>query len=172
MANNVTFSVFVENNSVYRDGGMLGVWFELPMSDDELESKFAEIGITYHDGLVLNKDYVITDFENNINYKVGDDEPIDVLNDLAWRLEDVQSIEWLNAYMDETGESLDEAIEHYEDSSEWFNGYTLTDVAKELADESEDLSEFARRYFDYEAFARDLRIDGYVEYDGGVLYVY
>lgn len=172
MAKNVNFSVFVENGSVYRDGGMLGVWFELPMSDDEMESKFAEIGIAYHDDLVLNKDYVITDFENNIDYEVGDYEPIDLLNDLAYRLEDVQCMEWLTAYMDETGESLDEAIEHYEYNSVWYDGMTLEEVAEEFVDNTENLSEFARRYFDYEALARDLCIDGYVEYDGGVLYVY
>lgn len=172
MATNVNFSVFVENGSVYRDGGMLGTWFKLPMSDDELESKFAKIGIAYHDDLVLNKDYVITDFENNIDYKVGDYEPIGLLNDLARRLEDVQCMEWLTAYMDETGESLDEAIERYEDHSVWYDGMTLEEVAEQIVDDTENLSEFARRYFDYEALARDLRIDGYVEYDGGVLYVY
>ena len=171
MADNVNFSVFVENGSVYRDGGMLGVWFNLPMTDDELESKFAEIGIAYHDDLVLNKDYVITDFENDVEYEVGDYEPIGLLNDLASRLENVQCMEWLTAYMDETGESLDEAIEHYEDSV-WYDGMTLEEVAEEFVDETEDLSDFAKRYFDYEAFAHDLSIDGYVEYDGGVLYVY
>ena len=166
------FSVFVENGSVYRDGGMLGVWFNLPMTDDELESKFAEIGIAYHDDLVLNKDYVITDFENDVEYEVGDYEPIGLLNDLADRLQQVDDLVWLTAYMDETGESLDEAIDRYEDNSEFFAGMTLEEVAEELVDETENLSEFARRYFDYEAFAHDLRIDGYVEYDGGVLYVY
>ena len=172
MANNVTFNVFVENGSVYRDGGMLGAWFELPMTDDELESKFAEIGIAYHDDLVLNKDYVITDFENNIDYEVGDYEPIGLLNDLASRLENVQCMEWLTAYMKETGESLDEAIDNYQDNSVFYDGMTLEEVAEEFVDETENLSEFARRYFDYEALAHDLRIDGYVEYDGGVLYVY
>ena len=166
------FSVFVENGSVYRDGGMLGVWFNLPMTDDELESKFAEIGIAYHDDLVLNKDYVITDFENDVEYEVGDYEPIGLLNDLADRLQQVDDLVWLTAYMDETGESLDEAIDRYEDNSEFFAGMTLEEVAEEFVDETENVSEFARRYFDYEAFAHDLRIDGYVEYDGGVLYVY
>ena len=172
MANNVKFSVFVENGSGYRDGGMLGVWFELPMTDDELENKFAEIGIAYHDDLVLNKDYVITDFENDVDYEVGDYEPIGLLNDLACRLEGVQCMEWLTAYMDETSESLDEAIERYGDNSVWYGGMTLEEVAEEFVDETEDLSDFAKRYFDYEAFAHDLRIDGYVEYDDGVLYVY
>ena len=172
MANNVKFNVFVENGSVYRDGGMTGAWFELPMTDDELENKFAEIGIAYHDDLVLNKDYVITDFENDVEYEVGDYEPIGLLNDLAERLQQVDNLVWLTAYMDETGESLDEAIECYEDNSVWYDGMTLEEVAEEFVDETENLSDFAKRYFDYEAFAHDLRIDGYVEYDGGVLYVY
>ena len=172
MTNNVKFSVFVENGSVYRDGGMLGVWFNLPMTDDELESKFAKIGIAYHDDLVLNKDYVITDFENDVEYEVGDYEPIGLLNDLADRLQQVDDLVWLTAYMDETGESLDEALDRYEDNSVWYDGMTLEEVAEEFVDETEDLSDFAKRYFDYEAFAHDLRIDGYVEYDGGVLYVY
>ena len=173
MANNVKFSVFVENGMDYRNGGMTGAWFDLPMTDDELVEAFEKIGVKYSDDdCILNRDYVITDFENNIDYEVGDYEPIGLLNDLACRLEDVQCMEWLTAYMDETGESLDEAIEHYEDNSVWYDGMTLREVAEELVDEIEDLSEFARRYFDYEAFANDLRIDGYVEYDGGVLYVY
>lgn len=173
MANNVKFSVFVENGIDYRNGGMIGAWFDLPMTEEELVEAFVKIGVKYsEDDCVLNRDYVITDFENDVDYEVGDYEPIGLLNDLAHRLEDVQCMEWLAAYMDETGESLDEAIERYEDNSVWYGGMTLEEVAEELVDDTENLSEFARRYFDYEALARDLRIDGYVEYDGGVLYVY
>ena len=173
MSNAVKFSVFVENGSVYRDGGMTGAWFDLPMTDEELVEAFAKIGVKYSDDdCVLNRDYVITDFENDVEYEVGDYEPIGLLNDLASRLENVQCMEWLTAYMDETGESLDEALDSYEDNSVWYDGMTLEEVAEEFADETEDLSDFAKRYFDYEAFANDLRIDGYVEYDGGVLYVY
>ena len=173
MANNVNFSVFVENGMDYRNGGMTGAWFNLPMTEEELVEAFAKIGVKYsEDDCILNRDYVITDFDNNIDYEVGDYEPIGLLNDLACRLEDVQCIDWLAAYMDETGESLDEAIDNYQDNSEFFAGMTLEEVAEELVDDTENLSDFARRYFDYEAFANDLRIDGFIEYDGGVLYVY
>ena len=173
MANTVNFSVFVENGMDYRNGGMTGAWFDLPMTDVELVEAFEKIGVKYSDDdCVLNRDYVITDFENNIDYEVGDYEPIGLLNDLARRLEDVQCMEWLTAYMDETGESLDEAIDNYVDNSVWYDGMTLEEVAEEFVDETENLSDFAKRYFDYEALAHDLRIDGYVEYDGGVLYVY
>lgn len=173
MANNVNFSVFVENGMDYRNGGMTGAWFDLPMTDDELVEAFAKIGVKYsEDDCILNRDYIITDFENDVEYEVGDYEPIGLLNDLADRLQQVDDLVWLNAYMDETGESLDEAIDRYEDNSLWYDGMTLEEVAEEFVDETEDLSDFAKRYFDYEAFAHDLRIDGYVEYDGGVLYVY
>ena len=173
MANNVNFSVFVENGMDYRNGGMTGAWFELPMTDEELVEAFAKIGVKYsEDDCILNRDYVITDFENDVEFEVGDYEPIGLLNDFAERLQNVDNLVWLTAYMDETGESLDEAIERYEDNSDWYDGMTLEEVAEEFVDETENLSEFARRYFDYEAFANDLRIDGYVEYDGGVLYVY
>ena len=173
MANNINFSVFVENGMDYRNGGMVGEWFNLPMTEEELVEAFAKIGVKYsEDDCILNRDYVITDYENDVNYEVGDYEPIGLLNDLASRLEDVQCMEWLTAYMDETGESLDEAIDCYEDNSVWYGDMTLEEVAEELVEDTENLSEFARRYFDYEAYARDLRIDGYVEYDGGVLYVY
>ena len=60
----------------------------------------------------------------------------------------------------------------FHNNSVWYDGMTLEEVAEEFVDETEDLSDFAKRYFDYEAFAHDMRIDGYVEYDGGVLYVY
>ena len=171
--NNVNFSVFVENGMDYRNGGMTGAWFDLPMTEEELVEAFAKIGVKYSDDdCVLNRDYVITDFDNNVEYEVGDYEPIGLLNDLAERLNNVDDLVWLQAYMDETSESLDEAIDHYEDNSVWYDGMTLEEVAEELVDDTENLSDFAKRYFDYEAFANDLRIDGYVEYDGGVLYVY
>jgi antirestriction protein len=45
----------------------------------------------------------------------------------------------------------------------------LEEVAEELINECYDLPEFALRYFDYEAFARDLSFDGYTETKYGVI---
>lgn len=167
------FNVFVENGMDYRNGGMNGKWFALPMTEGELAAAFASIGVKYtEDDTILNRDYVITDYENDYEFKVGDYEPIELLNDLADRLDHVNDMGWLRAYVDETGESLDEAIDRYEDNSVFYENMTLVEVAEELVNESYDLPEFARRYFDYEAFARDLGYDGYVEYEDGVIYVY
>ena len=167
------FNVFVENGMDYRNGGMNGKWFELPMTTEELTAAFASIGVKYsEDDCILNRDYTITDYENDYEFEVGDYETIELLNDLADRLDHVNDLEWLRAYVDETSESLDEAIDRYEDNSVFYENMTLVEVAEELVNESYDLPEFAHRYFDYEAFARDLGYDGYVEYEGGVIYVY
>jgi antirestriction protein len=45
----------------------------------------------------------------------------------------------------------------------------LEEVAEELIDECYNIPEFALRYFDYSAFARDLSFDGYTETKYGVI---
>ena len=161
------FRVFITNLGKYNEGELVGKWIDLPC--DNIEDELAEIGVETE---TQYEEYFITNYENNFGYEVGEYENLWELNDLAERLQQVDDLVWLTAYMDETGESLDEAINNYEDNSLWYDGMTLKEVAEELVDETEDLSDFAKRYFDYDAFAHDLRIDGYVEYDGGVLYVY
>jgi hypothetical protein len=56
------------------------------------------------------------------------------------------------------GLPLEEALERYEDV-QIFHG-TAEDYAMELIEECYDLPEIAQRYFDYEAFARDLELNG------------
>lgn len=45
----------------------------------------------------------------------------------------------------------------------------MVDVAQHYVDECYDLPEIAQRYFDYEAFARDLSYDGFYEVEDGVI---
>ena len=72
--------------------------------------------------------------------------------------------------MEANGDSAEEAM-HYMDDCVYYPGYTMTDVAEELVSECYDLPEIALRYFDYEAFARDLEYDGYTETYNGVIYI-
>lgn len=160
------FRIYVENLAQYNAGKMSGVWLDLPRTD--LEEELAKIGV-YEDN-----EYIITDYENDFGFEVWEHEDIHALNELAERLDnmDVSERDWLMAYCDETGEDVSEAIEHYEERSLWYNQMSLEEVAEELVNDCYDLPEFARRYFDYDAYAQDLHYDGYVEYDDGVLYVY
>lgn len=63
---------------------------------------------------------------------------------------------------------IDEYLNHLDDIC-YYKDMTLEEVAEQLVEECYNLPEFALRYFDYEAFARDLSFDGYAEVAGGVI---
>lgn len=160
------FRVFITNLGKYNEGELVGKWIDLPCAD--IEDELAEIGV---EPKTQYEEYFITDYENNFGYEVGEYENLWTLNELAEKLEHVD-VDWFTAYLDVTGDDLEEAVDNYEERSEFFAGMTLREVAEEFVDETAELSDFARRYFDYEAFARDLGYDGYVETDKGVIYTY
>lgn len=65
-----------------------------------------------------------------------------------------------------------EAKDIYENESyTYYAGMTLLDVAYEIVNECYELPEIAERYFDYDAFARDLSFDGYTETENGVIII-
>jgi antirestriction protein len=74
--------------------------------------------------------------------------------------------------MEANGYELEEALNVYDQGRyiNYLQHETLVELAYELVEEGYDLPEFALRYFDYEAFARDLRFDGYTETSYGVIY--
>ena len=165
------FNIYVINATEYGKGNEVGIWLNLPMTCNELDATLEKIGVSATDN------YIIMDAELNLpfTYEIGEYTSLEYLNSLANNLAEIElkgDLDWVAAYIEATGYSLEYTIDNYEDNSEFFAGMTLREVAEEFADETAELSEFARRYFDYDAFANDLRIDGYVEYDGGVLYVY
>lgn len=68
---------------------------------------------------------------------------------------------------------FEDLIEKYgdcwDDDIYFYEGQTLEDVAYDLIHDCYNLPEIAKRYFDYEAFARDLSFDGYTEVSNGVI---
>lgn len=170
MTNNTTttkdFRVFITNLGKYNEGELVGKWLDLPC--DDLEEELASIGVK--EG-TRYEEYFITDYENDWNYNVGEYENLTQLNELAKQLEEIDDKgdgDWLAAYMEVQGGELEYAIEHYEDSV-FYPGMSLEDVAYDIVENCYDLPEIAQRYFDYEAFARDLGFDGYTETEHGTI---
>lgn len=161
------FKIFLTNLGKYNEGELVGKWVELPCND--FEAELAAIGV---DGEEY-EEYFITDYECECEaVQVHEYENLEELNELAERLQEVENLEWLTAYMQETSADLLDAIDDYESCSAWYDGMNLEDVAREIVEDCYNLPDIAARYFDYEAFARDLSYDGYTECDGGVLYIY
>lgn len=159
--------VFITNLGKYNEGELIGEWVSLPVDESELEEVLERIGINEE-----YEEYFITDFETEIDgLNVDEYSNIEELNELAEQLEslDEYDLEKVGAIAEAYGAELQEAIDNIDDYT-YYSGKTLEEVAYEIVEECYDLPEFAQRYFDYEAFARDLGYDGYEETTNGVIY--
>ena len=154
--------IFLTNLGKYNEGELVGEWVELPISNEELQEVFKRIGI---DGKEY-EEYFITDYECDF-YKVGEYESINTLNDIAEKLEELDEEESniAKALMSELGYTLDEAIEKANngDYRIYYDCDSMTDIAYQVVEEYgylENVPDNVARYFDYEAFGRDLGIEG------------
>lgn len=154
--------IFLTNLGKYNEGELVGEWVELPISNEELQEVFKRIGI---DGKEY-EEYFITDYECDF-YEVGEYENLDTLNDIAEKLEELDEEESniAKALMSELGYTLDEAIEKANngDYRIYYDCDSMTDIAYQVVEEYgylENVPDNVARYFDYEAFGRDLGIEG------------
>lgn len=154
-------NIYLTNLGKYNEGQLIGEWVELPVSKEELQKVFERIGINEE-----YEEYFITDYECNF-YKISEYENIDILNEIAEKLEelDEEESEVAKALMSECGYALDEAIEkvNNRDYRIYNDCNDMTDIAYQVVEECgylNEVSETVARYFDYEAFGRDLGIEG------------
>lgn len=169
MTNTTLISIYVNTWANYNENGAdNGFWVELPCDLDEvLERLAASTGEE-----VDEMEVFVNDFETTVNgLEISENSNISDLNDLAERLEalDEYDLEKLEAILEADGGSLENALDDMDDYT-FYAHMSLEDVAYEIVDECYDLPEFAQRYFDYAAFARDLGFDGYTETENGVIY--
>lgn len=155
-------NIYLTNLGKYNEGELVGEWVKLPVSDEDLQEVFKRIGI---DGKEY-EEYFITDYECDF-YEIGEYENIDTLNEIAERIDDLdeEQEQVVKVLMSECGYDLDDAINKVESGDYMF--YTdcndMTDVAYVVVEECDYLHsvpENIARYFDYEAFGRDLGIKG------------
>lgn len=146
---------YITNLGAYNNGKLIGEWVNFPITDEETTAVLDRIGNP--------EEVFFTDWDD---VKLGEFISINEVNELAEDLEAVDA-DIVAAIMEADGSYLREAIDRV-DSVTFYEGMTLEDVAYTLVDEM-DLPEFARTYFDYEAFMRDLKIDSYYEVSNGVV---
>lgn len=161
-------SVFLNTWKNYNENGADGgFWVELPCNLDEVLERLA--ASTGED--VDEMEVFINDFETELNgLDISENSNIEDLNETAEELEslDEYDLEKLEAILEAEGGSLENALENI-DYYEYYGNTTLEDLAYEFV-EGMNLPDIALRYFDYEAFARDLGFDGYTETENGVIY--
>lgn len=155
---------YVTNLGKYTEGQLVGKWVDFPTDEEQFTKVLESIGVKENSAY---EEYFITDYETSYvdAYEaLGEYPSIDDLNEFAELEED----EEFNALMEVV--SYQEAKDIYENESyTYYAGMTLSDVAYWIVDECYDLPEIAKRYFNYDAFARDLGFDGYSETENGVI---
>ena len=80
-------NIYLTNLGKYNEGQLIGEWVELPVSKEELQKVFERIGINEE-----YEEYFITDYECNF-YKISEYENIDILTEIAEKLEELDEEE-------------------------------------------------------------------------------
>lgn len=164
--------IFINTWGNYNENGADGgKWITLPMDEDELDEILDKVAedMGDHDPEWFINDY---EWEDDFHIEVSEHENIRNLNQIAEELDNLDKWDRFEALaaVEAFGYDIEEAIS--KQSRGYFTFYahmTLEEVAEEIINECYDLPEFALRYFDYEAFARDLGFDGYHETEWGVI---
>ena len=150
-----------------------GAWITLPMDSEELEEVLDNIAKAMGDN---DPEWFINDYEWTTEIDLGEVHEMDSIhkwNDLcneAYTLQEWEAVE-IVAAIEAWGYTFTEAMERQQRGCfSFYHGMDLEEVAEELVNDCYDLPEFALRYFDFKAFARDLSFDGYTETKYGVIF--
>lgn len=160
-------NIYITNLGKYNEGELVGKWVELPC--DDLEKELRSIGVSDEpdENGKYYEEYFITDYETDIpGLQIDEYDNFDELNEFAEKVEKLDSSDKiaLRAFL-ENGSTLEDALEGVENINYaiYWNCYDMEDVAKEIVKETGMLQgtpDEIARYFDYEAYGRDLDLEG------------
>ena len=172
--------VYITDLEAYNNGHLVGSWYELPMREEELAQAIQN---ELHKGQKickhthLHEEYFISDFECDY-LKIDEYDSLTTLNETAQKIEILEIQEktavklMLENYI---VNSIDEAIENL-DNMICTGESKMEDIAYKYIEESralQNMPESLQGYFDYEAFGRDMEIEGSYFKDGdGILWKY
>jgi len=172
--------VYITDLEAYNNGHLVGSWYELPMSKEELTQAVQnelQKGQQVCKHAYIHEEYFISDFECDY-MKIGEYDSLDKLNEIAQKMEELEENEktavklMLENYI---VNSIDEAIENL-DSLICTGESNMEDIAYNYIKESEvlqNIPENLRGYFDYEALGCDMEINGSYFRDGeGIFWEY
>lgn len=163
--------IYLANLGKYNEGLLVGEWFDLS-EGHTLEDMCEAIGVAPG---TEYEEFAIHDYE--APFEISEYEDVNELIELAERLESLQDYE-VNAVCaiidNGSAQTYDEACDMVENGDVMFyhDCKNMGDVAAEIVEESGMLSnapEQLQMYFDYDAYGRDLDIEGtFLELDDEV----
>lgn len=168
--------VAITNLAAYNDGCLIYKWLELPATQEEIENAYNAVKRSTRD-----EEFFITDYETCINgLEIGEYESIEKLNELAEKFNELDEHDRLifEAYANYTDfEDVLEKLNNNElDGIVYYDCDNMTDVAYQVVEETgmlDDASGYLKRYFDFEAYGRDLELKGaFVKLNDCIVQIY
>ena len=189
--------LYLANLGKYNEGILKGEWVELPLSETELEEVMVNIGVAHYDKegnfvpYVIETDekgyeyvyeeYAIHDYETDLNISISEYSSLDNLNAIAENVEKYE-LDYVNVLLDDGAIDMKDLIEG--DLEEIMQNYTFVELEPNMNEEQEVgyayvdevcggleclSKEILERYFDYEAFGRDILLSGEGFVSGNIL---
>ena len=159
---------YVANLGRYNEGELIGEWVTFPVDEDEWNEILDKIGISDkpdEQGRIY-EEYFFADWDCDCDFGFEEYEDLDNVNEIAEQVDRLNSFEEeaLEAMIDD-GYDAEEALNAIADGDVlfYFDCDNMEDVAYQFVEESGMLAgvdETIARYFDYEAYGRDLEIEG------------
>lgn len=164
--------IYVTNLKKYNEGALVGEWVDLPCED--IESVINKIS---NDGA---DELFITDYESELEgLEVGEYDDIETLDSIMQEVDNLTDSKFLafQAYL-LNGSSLDEALEEVRQGNYtiYYDCDDMSDVAYQVVNVSgllDGVPEQVKMYFDYEAYGRDIDIEGtFIQIDNNIIELY
>jgi len=166
-------AVYVGTYGKYNDGSLFGKWLKL--------SDYSDVEEFYAACRELHKDepdpeFMFQDYENIPEGLISECSISEQVFTVLQILSEMDNSErepfmiWCNNdHIDLGKEDIDDLLTRFKD--DYIGMYNDEEAfARELIDEREDLNDFAKQFFDYEAYANDLFSSDYWFDDGHVFY--
>lgn len=165
-------AIYVGTYKKYNEGSLGGKWLKL--SDYANKNEFYKACKKLHKD-EQDPEYMFQDYENIPESLIDESWISDRFFEVRDAIEDLEEPQkepfliWCNnGNRDLSQEDIDDLISAFENA--YIGEYdSEVDFARELIAEREDLTDFAKEYFDYEAYARDLFLGDYWS-DGGYVF--
>ena len=159
---------YVANLGKYNEGEFVGEWVTFPVDEDEFNEILEKIGISDEpdENGMIYEEYFFADWDCDCDFGFEEYEDVDHINEIAEQVDRLNSFEEeaLEAMIDD-GYDAEEALNAIADGDVlfYFDCDNMEDVAYQFVEESGMLAgvdDTIARYFDYEAYGRDLEIEG------------
>ena len=160
---NAIIKVAITNLSAYNEGYLIYKWLELPATPEEIEDAYNAVKRSE-----LDEEFFISDYETCITgLKIGEYESIEKLNELAEQFQELDEYDRLifEAYANYTDfeEVLEKLNNNELEGCVYYDCDNMEDVAEQVVEAMgllDQMPENLRYYFDFEAYGRDLDIEG------------